>query len=75
MFKWQKKRKERDEAKAMAKNVRMDLNKLRNRKAMSIKKTKLASSEELLEALANRAAVAEKKAASEAAKNERGSGV
>ena len=66
-----KKRKERDEAKAMAKNVRMDLNKLRNQQARSIKKTKLASSEELLEALANRAAAAEKKAAAEAAKNER----
>ena len=48
---------------------------MRNQKARSIKKTKLASSEELLEALANRADVAEKKAASEAAKNERGSGV
>ena len=59
----------------MAKNVRMDLEKLRNQKARTLKKTKLASSEELLEALANRAAAAEKKAAAEAAKNERGRAV
>ena len=64
-----KKRKERDEAKEMQKKVRMDLKKLRQNKARTLKKTKLASSEELLEALANRAAAAEKKAAAEAAKN------
>ena len=66
-----KKRKERDEAKALARSVRTDLKKLRNQKARSLKKTKLASSEELLEALANRAAAAAKKAASDAARLER----
>ena len=63
-----RKRKEREEAKTRAKEVRRDLKKLRNQKARSLKKTKLASSEELLEALANRAAAAEKKAASAAVK-------
>ena len=62
-----KKRKERDEAKTKANEVKKDLKKLRNQKARSLKKTKLASSEELLEALANRAVQAERKAASSAA--------
>ena len=56
-----KKRKERDEAKIKAKQVAKDLKKLRNQKARTLKKTKLASAEELLEALADRAAAAEKK--------------
>ena len=58
-----KKRAERDEAKLKAKQVAKDLKKMRNQKARTLKKTKLASAEELLEALADRAAAAEKKKA------------
>ena len=58
-----KKRKERDEAKIKAKAVAKDLKKLRSQKARALKKTKLASAEELLEALADKAAAAEKKKA------------
>ena len=61
------KRKERDEAKIKAKAVQKDLKKMRNQKARMLKKTKLASAEELLEALANRAAAAGKKAAAASA--------
>ena len=60
-----KTRKERDEAKIAAKTVAKDLKKLRNQKARTSKKTKLASTEELLEALADRAAAAEKKQAAQ----------
>ena len=66
-----KTRKERDAAKTKANDVRKELTKLRNTKARTLKQTKLASAEELLEALANRASAAEKKAASDAAKLER----
>ena len=38
------------------------MKKLRNQKVRSLKKTKLASPDELMEALANRAVAAEKKA-------------
>ena len=60
-----KKRKERDEAKIKAKAVAKDLKKMRSLKARTLKKTKLASAEELLEALADRAAAAEKKQAAQ----------
>ena len=55
------KRKERDEARIKSKQVAKDLKKLRNQKARTLKKTKLASAEELMEALADRAVAAEKK--------------
>lgn len=55
------KRAERDEAKLKAKGVAKDLKKLRTQKARSLKKTRMASAEELMEALAARAESAEKK--------------
>ena len=60
-----KQRAERDEAKLKAKQVAKDLKRLRN--ARTLKKTKLASAEELLEALAARAESAEKKKVAAAA--------
>jgi len=56
-----KKRKERDEAKIKAKAVAKIFEHRGSQKARTLKKTKLASAEELLEALADRAAAAEKK--------------
>jgi hypothetical protein len=55
------KKKERVEMKVAAKTIAKDLKKLRQAKARSHKKTKNASAEELLQALADRAAVDERK--------------
>jgi len=62
------KKKERAEHKAAAKTIAKDLKKLRQAKSRSHKKTKNASAEELLQALADRAAADEKKALAAAGK-------
>ena len=55
------KRKEREEHRVMARTIAKDLKKLRQAKSRSHKKTKGASAEELLQALADRAAAEENK--------------
>ena len=63
------KRKEREGHRVLAKTIAKDLKKLRQAKSRSHKKTKGASAEELLQALADRAAAEEKKALAAAAYN------